>query len=165
MNYYIICMLYSYSFSSFVFINKQTDVLSGISKQMFYQAFERHRGLNFVLHTVDHFDHTVSSYTQWGHCSVVSLFEPQHDNTNKITCAHSEDSDQPGHPPGLIRVFTVRSVGSWGSNVSSSGQRRLWSDWADESSLSTHIILLVLSCSGSFEFVLYKSTNSSWPCW
>ena len=28
--------------------------------------------------------------------------------TNKMTCEDSEDSDQPGHPPKLIRVFTVR---------------------------------------------------------
>ena len=34
-------------------------------------------------------------------------FEPAHDKTNKITYAASEDSDQPGHPPSLIRVFTV----------------------------------------------------------
>ena len=27
-------------------------------------------------------------------------------------CALSEDSDQPGHPPSLIRVFAVRSMGS-----------------------------------------------------
>ena len=46
-------------------------------------------------------------------------------------CASSEDSDQPGHPPSLIRVFAVRSVGSLGPKVSSCGQRRLWSDWAD----------------------------------
>ena len=26
--------------------------------------------------------------------------------------APSEDSDQPGHPPSLIRVFDVRSMGS-----------------------------------------------------
>ena len=35
-----------------------------------------------------------------------------HDKTNKVACAPSEDSDQPGHPPSLIRVFAVRSVGS-----------------------------------------------------
>ena len=46
-------------------------------------------------------------------------------------CAHSEDSDQPVHPPSLIRVFAVRSMGSQGPKVSSCGQRRLWSDWAD----------------------------------
>ena len=37
------------------------------------------------------------------------LAEPAHDKTYKMACAHSEDSDQPGHPPSLIRVFAVRS--------------------------------------------------------
>ena len=36
-----------------------------------------------------------------------SMSEPPHDKTNKMTFAVSEDSDQPGHPPSLIRVFTV----------------------------------------------------------
>ena len=27
--------------------------------------------------------------------------EPLHDKTNKMTCAPSKDSDQPGHPPSL----------------------------------------------------------------
>ena len=46
------------------------------------------------------------------HFACMSLFEPHRDKTNKIACAPSEDSDQPGHPPSLIRVFTVRSVSS-----------------------------------------------------
>ena len=29
------------------------------------------------------------------------LNEPLYDKTNKMTCAPSEDSDQPGHPPSL----------------------------------------------------------------
>ena len=33
--------------------------------------------------------------------------------------------DQPGHPPSLIRVFTVYSMGSWGPQLSSCGQWRL----------------------------------------
>ena len=37
------------------------------------------------------------------------LNEPPHDKTNKMTFAPSEDSDQPGHPPNLIRSFSVRS--------------------------------------------------------
>ena len=41
-------------------------------------------------------------------------FEPPHDQTNKMTFAPSEDSDQPGHPPSLIRVFAVRLIGSLG---------------------------------------------------
>ena len=52
------------------------------------------------------------------------IFEPACDN-NKMACASSEDSDQRRHPPILIRVFAVRSVGSEGHNVSSCGQRRL----------------------------------------
>ena len=39
------------------------------------------------------------------------LYEPPHDKSNKMICAPSEDSDQPGHPPRLIGVFTVRSMG------------------------------------------------------
>ena len=44
-------------------------------------------------------------------------FEPPHDKTNKMIFVPSEDSDQPGHPPSLIRVFAVRSVGSLGPNL------------------------------------------------
>ena len=41
-------------------------------------------------------------------------YEPKHDKTSKMICVSSEDSYQPGHPPGLIRVFTVhlKRVGS-----------------------------------------------------
>ena len=39
-------------------------------------------------------------------------FEPPHDKTNKITCAPSEDSDQPRHPPSLITVLALRSMGN-----------------------------------------------------
>ena len=33
--------------------------------------------------------------------------EPPHDKTNKMTCAPSEDSDQPGR---MIIVFAIRSM-------------------------------------------------------
>ena len=46
-------------------------------------------------------------------------------------CAPSEDSDQPGHPPSLIRVFAVRMKKTWVFSYPFSAQRRLWSDWAD----------------------------------
>ena len=39
-------------------------------------------------------------------------FELPHDKTNKMACVPSEDLDQPGHPPSLVRVFAVRSLGS-----------------------------------------------------
>ena len=43
----------------------------------------------------------------------------------------SEDSDQPGHPPSLIRVFAVCSKKAWVLSYPLSAQWRLWSDWAD----------------------------------
>ena len=49
------------------------------------------------------------------------LNKPPHDKTNKMTCASSEDSDQPGHPLKEPWVF----------GYPLSTQRRLRSDWAD----------------------------------
>ena len=46
-------------------------------------------------------------------------------------CAPSEDSDQPGHPPSLIRVFAVCMKKHWVLSYPLSAQRMLWSDWAD----------------------------------
>ena len=46
-------------------------------------------------------------------------------------CAPSEDSDQPGHPPSLIRVFAVCMKKAWVLSYPLSAQRRLWSDRAD----------------------------------
>ena len=46
-------------------------------------------------------------------------------------CAPSEDSDQPGHQPSLIRVFAVRMKKAWVLSYPLSAQQRLWSDWAD----------------------------------
>ena len=58
--------------------------------------------------------------------------EPPHDKTNKMACAPSEDSDQPGHPPSLIRVVAVRMKKAWVLSYTLSTQRRLWSNcrWA-----------------------------------
>ena len=47
----------------------------------------------------------------WSYVLLRSLFwgsmkhKPQHDKTNKMTYAPSENSDQPGRPSSLIRVF------------------------------------------------------------
>ena len=70
-------------------------------------------------------------------------------------CASSEDSDQPGHPPSLIRVFAVRMKKPWGLSYPLSAQRRLWStlwsDWANaQADLSlcwahTHFVGFVMS--------------------
>ena len=70
----------------------------------------------------------------------------------QMACVPSEDSDQLGHPPSLIRVFALRSLDSLEPKVSSCGQWILirlggWPGWS-ESSLVT-VILLVLSWGGS----------------
>ena len=65
------------------------------------------------------------------HACCVGKIEPPHDKANKMACTPSEDSDQPGHPPSLIRVFAVRMKKAWVLSYPLSAQRRLWSDWAD----------------------------------
>ena len=54
----------------------------------------------------------VCSGWESGHKIWTSLYEPPHDKINKVIYTPSKDSDQPGHLPRLIRVFTVHSVGS-----------------------------------------------------
>ena len=46
-------------------------------------------------------------------------------------CAPSQDSDHPGHPPSLIRVFAVRMKKAWVLSYPLSAQQRLWSDRVD----------------------------------
>ena len=88
---------------------------------------------------------------------VIYINEPPHDKTNKMTCAHSEDSDQPGLPPSLIRVFAVRMKKAWVLSYPLSAQRRLLSAWA---SAGLSFILLVLSWGGSFLVHMYVSTHN-----
>ena len=72
-------------------------------------------------------------------CIKLLTFEPPHDKTNEMACAPSEDSDQPGHPPSLIRVSAVRMKKAWVLSYPLSAQRGLWSDWEDaQADLSNH---------------------------
>ena len=84
-----------------------------------------------------------------GYCICAATREIQ-----RCCCASSADSDQPRHPPSLIRLFTNRLKGSEGCKLPPCGQRRLCSDWADAqadlSLLGRTTTLLVMSCRGSF---------------
>ena len=78
-------------------------------------------------------------------------------------CAPSEDSDQPRHPPSLIRVFAVRVQKAWVLRYPWSAQRRLWSGWADGRMLrliwvfaGRTLTVLVLSCRGSYQSSLFR---------
>ena len=67
--------------------------------------------------------------------SSTAKIEPPHDKTNKMACVPSEDSDQPGHPPSVIRVFAVCMKKAWVLSY----PLRLWSDLADaQADLSLH---------------------------
>ena len=73
-----------------------------------------------------------------------------------MACAPSEGSDRPGHPPSLIRVrvFSVRMKKGWPvlwPTLNTKTMIRLGEcTGLSESLLVAHVILLVLSCAGSF---------------
>ena len=73
----------------------------------------------------EHESQTWTSGTRsiWTHTN-----KPPHDKTNKMACAPSEDSNQPGHLPSLIRVFAVRMKKAWVLSYPLSPQWRLWVD-------------------------------------
>ena len=92
--------------------------------------------------------------------------EPSRDETNKMACAPSGDSNQPGHPLSLIRVFAVFMKKAWVLSYQLRAQRRLWSDWADtQADLNvrwphSHFVGLVtrrLSCSFHYSAASYLS--------
>ena len=80
-------------------------------------------------------------------------------------CAPSEDSDQLGHPPSLIRVFAVRLKNAWVLSYPLSAQRRLWSDWADAQAdlsfcwMHTHFVGFVMSRLKYIYFFFYFITT------
>ena len=57
--------------------------------------------------------------------------EPVSSIRYKFACAPIKDSDQSAHQRNLIRVFEGRPMGSQGSNDSSGGKLKLWSECAD----------------------------------
>ena len=83
-------------------------------------------------------------------------FVLEHGKTNKMTCAPSEDANQSGRPPSLIRVFAFAiwvakdpnflQVDSKGTDQTGLGGCPGWS----EPSLGTQVILLDLLYCSSF---------------
>ena len=66
---------------------------------------------------------------QWNTSEMTCPFELRQIQQNE--CVSIEDSDQPGHPPSLIRVFTVHMKKPCVLSYPLSAQQRLWSDWVD----------------------------------
>ena len=82
------------------------------------------------------------------------LFEQQYDKTNKMACGPSKDSDQPRRiiSLGICPVWSKSSLcAQW--KLSSCGQRRLWSDWADaQADLSLRWAYVILFWHGAAHF-------------
>ena len=88
--------------------------------------------------------------------------EPHRDKTNKIACAPSEASDQPGHPPSLVRLKKARIL-----SYQLSAQRRLWSDLADvKADLRLHWAHMpfLWFCHDVAQMVA-RNLNSRWQGW
>ena len=64
------------------------------------------------MHNIFTIAHNLTAAINHGLPPSFRVRDTAHDKTNKIACAPSEDTDQPGHPSSLIRVFAVRSMGS-----------------------------------------------------
>ena len=107
-----------------------------------------HKGINFLI-----IQKTIRRYNfRWNSpCfySKVLLSRHMTKPKKKMTCAPSEDSDQPGHPPSLIRVFAVGMKKHWPLATYWAHRKTLIRLGWPESSLDAHVILLVLSCGGS----------------
>ena len=100
-----------------VIISAWTKLIYPVVDKTFRYLRKQQCGNHFL------FDHKIA----WEYL----ITELPHDKTNKMACAPSEDSDQPGHPPSLIRVFAVRMMKHWTLNYILSAQWKLWSVWAD----------------------------------
>ena len=81
-----------------------------------------------------------------------------------------EDSDQPGHPPSLTRVFDVCMKKAWVLSYPLSTKRKLWSDWADaqaDPSLrwahSHHFVGFVMWRLIQNESSFYITVNNTYP--
>ena len=86
--------------------------------------------------------------------------------------APSKDSDQPGHLPSLIRVFSVRMQKALVLSYPLSTKRRLWSDWADaQADLSLRwahshfVVFLMRRLIFVFFFVeSWRNIRETYPC-
>ena len=130
-------------------------------------AYER----NTVLHTktthlLYNFPRLPRSF-EWQK-QLFSLYEPPHDKLNKMTCAPSEDSDQPGHPSSLIWIFAVRMKKHWALNYLLSAQWRLWADCADaqtDLSLRSAHMSFCWFCRAAAHTSLFSWTSAIYVLW
>ena len=76
-------------------------------------------------HAVERIDQLIADLLCYCCCRVFAAIWAASWQNKQNGTAHSEDSDQPGHPPSLIRVFAVRMKKAWALSYPLSAQRRL----------------------------------------
>ena len=118
-------------------------------------------------HIIINHDHHVKEITRCFWYSYKSMVQKLHQSMHiwaaswqnqQSDYAPSEDSDQPGHPPSLIRVFAVRMKKAWVFNYPLRAQRRLirlggcpgWCAGLMWVFAGHTVTLLVLSCRCSY---------------
>ena len=89
------------------------------------------------------------------------MFSPinefQHDKTNNMNCAPSEDSDQPAYMHNLIRAFAVclKNIGSLATHKAHSGDRSNWVDAQADLSLRWAHRSFCWFCCAAAQIIIY----------
>ena len=136
--------------TSFVYYKILSTSRTFLPPNSFIKRSQKHEVYLPDLSTDQNKDHI----SVWFHAT---WHEPPHDKINKMTCAPSEDSDKPGHPLSLISLRCPHDETLGPQLMLLPNERtaktlnRLdgcpgWSEY----SLGEHVILLVLSCGGSY---------------
>ena len=94
------------------------------SGRCLFLVMVKRRKLNYVR-MLFLFLELIQNYLTLSRARMEPTNEPPRDKTNKMACAPSEDSDQPGLPLSLIRVFAVRMKKAWLLSYPLSAQRGL----------------------------------------
>ena len=96
-----------------------------------FRNYKHYRTFWYMTHLVQRREGGGSEFPNFGpHCHPANGNEDDREwaaawQNQQNGCAASEDSDQPGQPPSLIRVFAVRLKKAWVLSYSLSAQRRL----------------------------------------
>ena len=89
-----------------------SDCISYVNNEQkyiqFHQSNRQHSNYSGFIYLINFAIYQLLQYQNQECPSGKKQNEPHRDKTNKMACAPSEDSDQPGHPPSQIRVFAVR---------------------------------------------------------
>ena len=119
------------------------EIFFGISSQLRAFSSKYWTMSLFIYRTGKYNHHLIVSVIMWA-----ATWQNQQGE-----CAPNEDSDQPGHPPSLIRVFAVRMKKAWVLSYTDLIVRLIWV-FAGRT-----LTLLVLSRRGSWGIIW---CNGSW---